>query len=198
MSEFVVGVTGASGALCARHFIQSLLTVPEIRRIHLVISPFAEQALRSEMEGVEPGEAGVRRALTGTAAGGRVVHHRPENMAAPIASGSFPVEGMIIIPCSMGTLGAISSGVSSNLNHGAADVTLKERRPLILAIREAPLNRVHLSNLSKASEAGAVIFPLVPAFYTRPTGIEEILEQFSARILDQLRVPHSLGRRWGA
>ena len=198
MSEFVVGVTGASGALCARNFIQSLLTVAEVRRIHLVISPFAGQALRSELEGVEPGEEGVRRALAEKVAAGRVVHHPPGNMAATIASGSYPVDGMIIIPCSMGTLGAISSGVSSNLIHRAADVTLKERRPLILAIREAPLNRIHLSNLTKASEAGAVIFPLVPSFYTRPTGIEEILEQFSARILDQLRLPHSLGRRWGA
>jgi len=197
MNELVVGVTGASGALCARSFIQSLLTVPEVRRIHLVVSPFAGQALRSELEGVAPGEEGTRRALAGQASG-RVVHHAPENMAATIASGTYPVDGMVIIPCSMGTLGAIASGVSANLIHRAADVSLKERRPLILAIRETPLNRIHLKNLSEASAAGAVIFPLVPSFYTRPASVEEILEQFSARILDQLRIPHSLGRRWGA
>ncbi|MCI0410601.1 MAG: UbiX family flavin prenyltransferase [Acidobacteria bacterium] len=197
MSEYVVGVTGASGGLCARDFIRSILTVPEVRRIHVVVSHFAQQALRAELPGVGPEEAGLRRALAGDPSG-RIVFHATDNMAATISSGSYPNDGMVIIPCSMGTLGAISSGVSTNLIHRAADVTLKERRPLILAIRETPLNRIHLKNLVAASEAGAVIFPLVPSFYTRPAEVEEILTQFSARILDQLHLPHSLGRRWGA
>jgi len=197
MSEYVVGVTGASGGLCARNFISSILTVPEVRRLHVVVSRFAQQALRAELPDVGPEEVGLRRALAGDPAG-RVVFHSQDNMAATISSGSYPVEGMVIIPCSMGTLGAISSGVSTNLIHRAADVTLKERRPLILAIRETPLNHIHLKNLVAASDAGAVIFPLVPSFYTRPSDMDEILTQFSARILDQLRLPHSQGRRWGA
>jgi len=197
MSEFVVGVTGASGCLCARHFIQGILTVPEVRRLHVVISRFAHQTLRAELGAVEPGEEGLRRALVGVESA-RVVFHSPDNMAATISSGSYPVDGMVIIPCSMGTLGAVASGVSTNLVQRAADVTLKERRPLVLAFRETPLNRIHLGNLLTASEAGAVVFPLVPSFYTRPESVEEILEQFTARILDQLRLPHSLGRRWGA
>jgi flavin prenyltransferase len=197
MSEFVVGVTGASGGVCARSFIRGILTIREVRRIHIVISAFAHQALRAELGGVGPGEDDLRKALAGEPSG-RVVFHAPDNMAATISSGSYPTEGMVIIPCSMGTLGGISSGVSTNLIHRAADVTLKERRPLILAIRETPLNRIHLRNLAAASEAGAVIFPLVPSFYTRPVGIEDILDQFTARILDQLHLPHSLGRRWGA
>jgi flavin prenyltransferase len=196
MSEYVVGVTGASGGICARNFIRSILTIPEVRRVHVVVSHFAQQALRAELPGIGQ-EEGLRRALAGDPSGA-IVFHGADNMAATISSGSYPNDGMVIIPCSMGTLGAISSGLSTNLIHRAADVTLKERRPLILAIREAPLNRIHLKNLLSASEAGAVIFPLVPSFYTRPSEVEEILTQFSARILDQLHLPHSLGRRWGA
>jgi 4-hydroxy-3-polyprenylbenzoate decarboxylase len=197
MSEYVVGITGASGGLCARDFIRSMLTVAEVRRIHVVVSHFAQQALRAELVGIGPGEEGLRHALAGDPSG-RIVFHGADNMAATISSGSFPADGMVIIPCSMGSLGAISAGVSTNLIHRAADVTLKERRPLILAIRETPLNRIHLRNLVAASEAGAIIFPLVPSFYTRPSNVDEILTQFSARILDQLHLPHSLGRRWGA
>ncbi|MCI0655670.1 MAG: UbiX family flavin prenyltransferase [Acidobacteria bacterium] len=197
MSEYVVGVTGASGGICARNFIRSILTIPEVRRIHVVVSHFAQQALRAELPGIGQEEEGLRRALAGDPSG-PIVFHGADNMAATISSGTYPVDGMVIIPCSMGTLGAVSSGLSTNLIHRAADVTLKERRPLILAIRETPLNHVHLKNLLSASEAGAVIFPLVPSFYTRPSEVEEILTQFSARILDQLHLPHSLGRRWGA
>jgi len=197
MSEYVVGVTGASGGVCARDFIRSMLTVHQVSRIHVVISHFAQQSLRAELPGIGQEEEGLRRALAGDPSG-RIVFHASDNMAATISSGSYPNDGMVIIPCSMGTLGAIASGVSTNLIHRAADVTLKERRPLILAIRETPLNRIHLKNLSLVSDAGAVIFPLVPSFYTRPSGVEEILTQFSARILDQLHLPHTLGRRWGA
>ncbi|PYQ13624.1 MAG: hypothetical protein DMH00_03895 [Acidobacteria bacterium] len=197
MDEFVVGVTGASGTTYAREFIRGILTVPRVKRIHVVISRFAQQTLRAELGSAESNEEEMRKSLSNDPTG-RVVFHQPDNMAAPISSGSYPVHGMVIVPCSMGTLGAIASGISTNLIQRAADVTLKERRPLILAVRETPLNRIHLKNLLAASEAGAVIFPLVPSFYTRPASIEEILEQTNARILDQLRLPHSLGRRWGA
>ena len=197
MDEFVVGVTGASGTTYAREFIRGILTVPRVKRIHVVISRFAQQTLRAELGSAESNEEEMRKSLSNDPTS-RVVFHQPDNMAAPISSGSYPVHGMVIVPCSMGTLGAIARGISTNLIQRAADVTLKERRPLILAVRETPLNRIHLKNLLAASEAGAVIFPLVPSFYTRPASIEEILEQTNARILDQLRLPHSLGRRWGA
>jgi 4-hydroxy-3-polyprenylbenzoate decarboxylase len=105
---------------------------------------------------------------------------------------------MVVIPCSAGTLGAIASGATGNLIHRAADVTLKEKRPLILAFRETPLNRIHLRNLLTVSEAGAVVFPLSPSFYNRPKDVKEILEQFTSRILDLLGLDHSLGKRWGA
>ena len=166
-------------------------------RLHVIVSRFALQTLRAELGPGSTTEEGARRELAGDASP-RIVFHQPENMAAPVSSGSYPTGGMVIIPCSMGTLGAIASGISANLIQRCADVTLKERRPLILAVRETPLNRIHLKNLLVASEAGAVIYPLVPAFYTRPKNIEEILEQTTARILDQIPLLHSLGRRWGA
>jgi 4-hydroxy-3-polyprenylbenzoate decarboxylase len=195
MAQFVVGVTGASGGPCARNFIRGILSCREVERIHLVISRFAHQSLRAELGTIPDGDEDLLRALCGGISE-RIVLHAPEDMAAPISSGSFPAGGMIVIPCSMGTLGAIASGASRNLIHRCADVTLKERRPLLLAVREAPLNRIHLANLVTACEAGAIIFPLVPSFYTLPSTVEEILEQFTARILDQLRLSHGLGRRW--
>ena len=198
MSEIIVGVTGASGSVCARDLIRGLLSVPEVTRIHAVVSRFARQTMHAEMGIPEAGdEASLRQALC-PEAGRRVVFLDQANMAAPISSGSYPADGMVVVPCSMGTLGAIASGVSSNLIHRAADVTLKERRPLVLAWRETPLNRIHLRNMLTVCEAGAVLFPLVPAFYARPSGMDQILEQYTARILDQLRLPHHLGRRWGA
>ncbi len=197
MGEFVVGVTGASGAACAREVIRALIALPQVERLHLVVSRFAPQTIRTELEVEGSGEVEIRRALAGEPAS-RVVFHSPDNMAAPISSGTYPVSGMAIVPCSAGTLGAVASGATSNLIHRAADVTLKERRPLVLAIRETPLNQIHLRNLLTLSEAGAVILPLVPSFYTRPKNVQEILEQLAARILDQLGVAHSLGKRWGA
>jgi flavin prenyltransferase len=197
MGELVVGVTGASGAICARALIRSLFTVSAVQRIHLVVSRFACQSIQVELGVAEKGDDAVRRALAGDPSD-RVRLHSPDDMAAPIASGTYPVAGMAIVPCSMGTLGAIASGATRNLIHRAADVALKERRPLVLAIRETPLNRIHLRNLLIASEAGATVLPLVPSFYTQPESVQDILDQFAGRILDQLGLPHSVGRRWSS
>jgi 4-hydroxy-3-polyprenylbenzoate decarboxylase len=197
MGEYVVGVTGASGAVCARELIRAMTVLPQVERLHVVVSRFASLSVRTELEVKGAGEADVRQALAGEPSP-RVVFHAPDNMAAPISSGTYPTRGMVIIPCSAGTLGAIASGAGANLIHRAADVTLKERRPLVLALRETPLNRIHLRNLLAMADAGAVVFPLTPSFYTRPEGVNEILEQFTARILDLLGLDHSLGKRWGA
>jgi len=197
MGEYVVGVTGASGAVCARELIRALCRLPQVDRLHVVISRFASQSIRAELPVEQAGDPGIRAALAGEPSP-QVTFHAPENMAAPISSGTYPTRGMVIIPCSAGTLGAIASGATGNLIHRAADVTLKEGRPLILAFRETPLNRIHLRNLLTVSEAGATVFPLTPSFYNRPADLQEILEQFTARILDLLGLDHSLGRRWGA
>ncbi|MGZ5520729.1 MAG: UbiX family flavin prenyltransferase [Halobacteriota archaeon] len=119
------------------------------------------------------------------------------DLSAPIASGSHISNGMVIIPCSMKTLGSIAHGISSNLVTRAADVCLKERRKLILVVRETPLSGIHLSNMSRLSQCGAVIMPASPGFYTRPATIEELIDTLVARVLDLLQIDHSLSRRWG-
>ena len=197
MRRYVVGITGASGSLCARSFLRQLLLHPEVERVHAVLSPFSLQTMSAELGRKATDEAEGLRLLLDGEPGDRIVLHRPGDMAASISSGSFPTDGMVVVPCSGGTLAAIANGTSANLLHRAAEVTLKERRPLILAFRETPVSLVHIENMRRATLAGAVIYPLTPAFYNRPQSLEEIVEHFTARIFDLLRLPHSLGKRWG-
>ena len=212
MRRYVVGVAGASGSLCARSVLHALIRHPEIERVHVVLSRYALPTLKVEVRSRIRDEASAFRALTEEgskpvrrpARGGsddraaRAILHGPEDMAAVISSGSYPADGMVVVPCSGGTLAAIANGVSSNLLQRAAEVTLKERRPLILAFRETPLSLVHIENMRRVTRAGAVVYPLTPAFYTRPQGVDAILEQLTARILDLLQLPHSMGERWGS
>jgi len=123
--------------------------------------------------------------------------HDFHDFTAPIASGSYPTEGMIIIPCSMGTLGAVASGLSQNLIHRAADCTIKEGRKLVLVPRETPLSAIHLENMLRLAQAGATIMPANPGFYDNPTRVEDIVDFMVARVLDHLGVPHTLVKRWG-
>jgi 4-hydroxy-3-polyprenylbenzoate decarboxylase len=120
-----------------------------------------------------------------------------DDFTAGLASGSFQARAMVVIPCSMGSLGAIAAGVGRNLIHRAGEVFLKEGRPLILVVRETPLSLIHLRNLARAAEAGATIFPACPGFYHRPQGLTELARQFAGRILDHLGLEHHLTRRWG-
>jgi len=120
-----------------------------------------------------------------------------EDWRAPVASGSNPADAMAVCPCSMGTLGAIAGGLADNLIERAADVMLKERRPLVLVPRETPLSAIHLENMLKLARAGAVILPPAPAFYTRPQTVADVVDFVVARVLDHLRVPHDLVPRWG-
>ena len=197
MRRYVVGVTGASGSICARSVLRHLSRHPEVERVHVVLSQFSLQTISVELGKPAKDEAEGLRLLLQGEAGGRIVLHHPGDMAAAISSGSYPNDGMIVVPCSGGTLAAIANGTSTNLLHRAAEVTLKERRPLVLAFRETPVSLVHLENLARAARAGAIIYPLTPSFYNRPQSLEEIVEQFTTRIFDLLRLPHSLGKRWG-
>lgn len=184
-NRLVVAVTGASGMLYARELFAYLDTCLDLE-VHAVASEAGEQVLRLEM-GLDLKEL----------VGPRAVVHSSKNFAAPLASGSFQARGMVIIPCTMGTLGAIAQGQSRNLIHRAAEVMLKEKRPLILVVRETPLSLVHLRNLLAAAEAGATIFPAMPGFYHRPRDLTDLARNFVGRILDHLGLEHELCQRWG-
>lgn len=182
-TNLIVAITGASGAVYARKLLRS---IPRDRyEIHLVASEAGKLVY-----GLETG----RDLEADLPAGLRL--HDEKDFTAPFASGSFPCAGMVVVPCTMGTLGAIAGGLSQNLIHRAADVCLKERRPLILVIRETPLNRIHLANMLRAAEAGAVILPAMPGFYHKPQTVDDIVDFVVARILDQLGIAHNLVPPW--
>lgn len=196
MKRYVVGVTGASGSLCARSMLGALLEHPEVEEVHVVLSSYSLRTIEAELGIPVPDERAGLEALVGPSPGSRLVHHASGAMEASISSGSFRTDGMLVVPCSGGTLAAIAQGVTANLLHRAAEVTLKERRPLLLAFRETPLSLVHIENMRRATLAGAVIAPILPAFYARPQSIEEVATLFTARLLDLLGLEHGLGRRW--
>ncbi len=181
--NLTIAITGASGAGYARGLLRA------IPRSKYDICLVASQAGRLVYE-LEIGEA-----LSDDLPPGVRIFDESD-FTAPIASGSFPCAGMVIVPCTMGTLGAITAGLSQNLIHRVADVCLKERRPLILVPRETPLNRIHLANMLKAAEAGAIILPAMPGFYQKPESIQQIIDFVVARILDQLGIEHNLVKPW--
>ncbi len=197
MKRYVVGITGASGSMCARSVLRHLARHPDVERIHAVLSQYSLQTMSAELGKTVKDEAEGLHLLLGGEIGERIVLHRSSDMAAAVSSGSYPTDGMVVVPCSGGSLAAIANGTSSNLLHRAAEVTLKERRPLVLAFRETPVSLVHIDNMARATRAGAIVFPLTPAFYNRPQDLEEIVEHFTGRIFDLLGLPHTLGKRWG-
>jgi len=197
VKRYVVGITGASGSMCARSVLRHLARHPDVERIHAVLSQYSLQTMSAELGKTVKDEAEGLHLLLGGEIGERIVLHRSSDMAAAVSSGSYPTDGMVVVPCSGGSLAAIANGTSSNLLHRAAEVTLKERRPLVLAFRETPVSLVHIDNMARATRAGAIVFPLTPAFYNRPQDLEEIVEHFTGRIFDLLGLPHTLGKRWG-
>jgi flavin prenyltransferase len=193
---FIVGVTGASGAIYARTVLRLLDADSRVEHIFLVVSEAGHRLLASEL-GVATSDAKkLASSLTGTPAA-KIECLSNKDIGASIASGSSLVDGMAVIPCSAGALGAIVSGIAENLLTRAADVCLKERRRLVLCLRETPLNRVHLGNMLRAHDAGAIVMPAMPAFYYQPKSIEDMVEQFSYRVLAQLGLPHEKQYRWG-
>ncbi|HEX8162644.1 MAG TPA: flavin prenyltransferase UbiX [Pyrinomonadaceae bacterium] len=196
--ELTVGITGASGAIYAQRTLVHLAASGEVERVNLITSQSALVVARVEL-GVtlREGDAGALNGWLGLAADSKLVRwHRLDNMAAAPASGSHPQAGMIVVPCSMGTLGAIASGAGTNLIHRAADVTLKEGRRLVVVPRETPYNAIHLENMLRLSRAGARILPASPAFYHRPQTITEMVDHLVFRILDQFEVPHTRATEW--
>src|SRR6476646_1148445 len=196
--EFTVAITGASGSIYAQRTLIHLAASGVVERINLIMSEAAKTVAKVEL-GVDltlPDPRTINKWL-GLSADSRLVHlHRLDNVAARPASGSHPQEGMVIVPCSMGTLGAIASGAGTNLIHRAADVTLKENRRLVIVPRETPYNAIHLENMLRLSRAGAHIIPASPGFYHRPQTIEALVDHLVFRILDHLGVPHAGTTRW--
>ncbi|MGC8763853.1 MAG: UbiX family flavin prenyltransferase [Acidobacteriota bacterium] len=188
---FVVGASGASGARLALRFLGHLLDHPGVEAVHFVPSDAFRLVLRRE-EGLE-----LPAALAALGHRRKLVLHGERDLDAPIASGSFPVHGTVLIPASMATVGAVAAGAGRNLLHRAAEVALKERRPLIVVPRETPLSPIHLRNLATLAEAGARVAPFIPAFYGGPRSIEDLLDAFCQRLLDHLGLAATLSPRWG-
>jgi 4-hydroxy-3-polyprenylbenzoate decarboxylase len=198
-NDLVVAMTGASGAPYGVRLLEVLIRAG--RTVHLVLSPAAVQVIQQEMDRRIDLEHFHLSDLLGPAAEqaapGQVLYHDYRNFMAGIASGTFLTAGMVICPCSSGTVAAIAHGLSQNLIHRAADVHLKERRKLVIVPREAPLSVVQLRNLTICAEVGTVVLPASPGFYTKPQSLDDALNFIVGRICDQLGVEHDLFQRWG-
>jgi len=180
--EVVVGVSGASGALLARRFVEVAVRAPELGRIHLIVSESALRVARNEIDPALREPSNWLDRLSAPRAGkARIALCDNRDVGASIASGSYPTSGMIVIPCSGGTLGSIANGVSRDLIGRAAEVMLKERRPLVLAFRESPYSLVAIENMRRATLAGAVVMPPTPAFYVESPSLERLLDAFCIR-----------------
>jgi flavin prenyltransferase len=190
-----VGITGASGAIYARHVLRLLDADSRVESVFLVVSDAGMRLIATELETVTSDGKKLPSALTGTPAK-KIEYLSNKDIGASIASGSAIVDAMIVVPCSAGALGAIAAGIANDLLTRAADVCLKERRPLVLCLRETPLNRIHLENMLRVHEAGATVMPAMPAFYYGPKTIDDLATQFAYRVLAQAGLPQEKQYRW--
>ena len=195
--RLTLAITGASGSIFAAEMLRALAADQRVTRVDLVVSDAALRVFAEEMQ-LTGRNALVEKLLGEGAEASRdkFTQHAEANIGAAIASGSCRSSGMIVLPCSMGTLAGIANGMAANLIERAADVTLKERRPLILCIRETPFNRIHLRNMQYASDAGATIFPVMPAFYNHPQSVEEMARNFAHRVLAHIGLSQSNAYEW--
>ena len=191
--HLTVAITGASGAILGRELLCALEADERVERVHFVASENSLRVLAEEL-GIS-GRTHLLEKFLGKAPA-RTVQHADADVGAAIASGSHPSHGMIVLPCSMGTLARIATGLADSLIARAADVTLKERRPLILCVRETPFNRIHLRNMTLAAEAGATIFPCMPAFYNHPKDSSAMAREFACRVLAHIGLPQKDAHVW--
>ena len=193
VENLTVATTGASGSVFLR---QLLLTVERDARVKTVNFIASDSALRvmAEELAIEGRSDLVRQIIGGPST--KIQQQSNSDIAANIASGSYPSEAMVVMPCSVGTLSRIANGTASRLIERAADVSLKERRPLVLCIRESPLNKIHLRTMSLAADAGATIFPLIPTFYNHPSSVEQMAQEFANRVLAHIGLAQENAYRW--
>jgi flavin prenyltransferase len=190
-----VGVTGASGALFAQKTLALLEEDARVARVHLVITETGQRLFAEEL-GLTTGDLKQLPSRILGRAPNKIETLPNKDVGASIASGSYEVDSMLVIPCSMGTLASIANGTSDDLIARAADVMLKEGRKLVLCIRDTPFNRIHLENMLRAQNAGAVIMPVIPAFYDQPKTIADLVTQYSCRVLAQIGLPQERMYRW--
>ncbi len=191
--NITVAITGASGSIVPRHLLDALERDQRVAAVNLVISDSGLRVMAEELG--TSGRSELVAKLLGRAAT-KIQQQNNDDIGANIASGSYATDAMIVLPCSMGTLARIANGVASCLIERAADVCLKERRPLILCVRETPFNRIHLRNMTLAAEAGATIFPVIPAFYFQPQSTDEIAREFANRVLAHIGLAQAGAYKW--
>lgn len=192
----MVGITGASGSIYGIRLIESLLEMDY--EVHLVITEAGWRVLKEELGFVATRRAAALEQHFGDAlAASKLIFHPNADIGASIASGSYRVQGMVIVPCSMGTLASISHGISDDLMTRAADVMIKENRKLLIVPRETPLHAIHLENMLTLARLGVRIIPAMPAFYNKPQSMDEMINFLVGKILDSMEIDHDLYRRWG-
>ena len=191
----VLAITGASGSIFAVQALRALERDPRVNRVHLIVSPSALRVLAEE-SGISARNSLLEKLLGRPSEKTTLLAH--EDIGAPVASGSYPVDAMVVLPCSMGTLAGIAHGMAGNLIERAADVCLKERRRLVLCVRETPLNLIQIRNMAAATEAGATIFPVIPTFYNHPQTVDDIARNYAHRVLQHIGLPQPDAYVWGA
>jgi len=195
--NLTVATTGASGTLFLKHFLLAVDRDQRVQTVNFIASDGALRVIAEEL-GLR-GRSNLVGQILGRSSGKstRKIHLQANaDIGANIASGSYPTDAMVVIPCSMGTLARIANGIASQLIERASDVCLKEKRPLVLCVRETPLNKIHIGNMYRAADAGATLFPLIPAFYFRPTSLDAIAREFAYRVLSHLGLPQPDAYRW--
>jgi 4-hydroxy-3-polyprenylbenzoate decarboxylase len=193
--NLTVAATGASGSIFLKHFLLAVENDKRIRTVNFIASDSALRVMAEELD--LPGRSHlVARILGRNTRPAKIRQQANADIGANIASGSYPADAMVVLPCSVGTLARIANGVASQLIERAADVSLKEKRPLVLCVRETPLSKIHIRNMYRAADAGATVFPLIPAFYNRPQSVDDMAREFANRVLAHLGLPQPGAYRW--
>jgi flavin prenyltransferase len=193
VENLTVATTGASGSVFLRQFLLTVERDARVKTVNFIASDSALRVMAEELA-IEGRSDLLRQIIGGPST--KIQQQSNTDIAANIASGSYPSDAMVVIPCSVGTLSRIANGTASRLIERAADVSLKERRPLVLCIRESPLNKIHIRNMSLAADAGATIFPLVPTFYNHPSSVEQMAQEFANRVLAHIGLAQEDAYRW--
>jgi 4-hydroxy-3-polyprenylbenzoate decarboxylase len=195
LKNLTIAATGASGAVFTRELLRAVQQDTRVETVNFIASDGALRVFAEEL-GVAGRTDLVARLLGGKSAGAKISQQSNDDIGACIASGSYPTDAMVVLPCSMGTLARIANGMAIHLIERAADVCLKEQRKLVLCVRETPLNKIHLRNMQLAADAGATIFPVIPTFYNKPIDSDEMARQFVCRVLAHIGLRQEAAYTW--